>query len=148
MKINVKVNEKSWKFYLRKPDEIIKKKVKLLNKNIKFLSKKKFVATIVLSNSKDIKKLNGKFRGKNKSTDILSFPFNEEPLTKIIKKEKKIYLGDIIINLNKIKKNNFIKNFDKLWIHGLLHLLGYTHKKDKEHKQMLKLERIYFNIIS
>ncbi len=148
MKINVKVNEKSWKFYLRKPDEIIKKKVKLLNKNIKFLSKKKFVATIVLSNSKEIKKLNGKFRGKNKSTDILSFPFNEEPLTKIIKKEKKIYLGDIIINLNKIKKNNFIKNFDKLWIHGLLHLLGYTHKKDKEHKQMLKLERIYFNIIS
>ena len=92
--------------------------------------------------------MNGKFRGKNKSTDILSFPFNEEPLTKIIKKEKKIYLGDIIINLNKIKKNNFIKNFDKLWIHGLLHLLGYTHKKDKEHKQMLKLERIYFNIIS
>ena len=41
MKINVKVNEKSWKFYLSKPDEIIKKKVKLLNKNIKFFSKKK-----------------------------------------------------------------------------------------------------------
>ena len=40
MKINVKVNEKSWKFYLSKPDEIIKKKVKLLNKNIKFFSKK------------------------------------------------------------------------------------------------------------
>ena len=129
MKINVKVNEKSWKFYLSKPDEIIKKKVKLLNKNIKFFSKNKFIATLVLSNTKEIKTLNGKFRGKNKSTDILSFPFNEKPL-------------------KKVKKKNFINNFDKLWIHGLLHLLGHTHKKDKEYKKMFKLERIYYNIVS
>ena len=40
MKINVQVNEKSWKFYLKRPDEIIKKKVSLLKKKIKFLSKK------------------------------------------------------------------------------------------------------------
>ena len=65
-----------------------------------------------------------------------------------MKKNKKIYLGDIIINLKKIKKKNFIVNFDKLWIHGLLHLLGYTHKKDKEYKKMLKLERTYYNTIS
>ena len=65
-----------------------------------------------------------------------------------MKKNKKIYLGDIIINLKKIKKKNFIVNFDKLWIHGLLHLLGYTHKEDKEYKKMLKLERTYYNTIS
>ena len=65
-----------------------------------------------------------------------------------MKKNKKIYLGDIIINLKKIKKKNFIVNFDKLWIHGLLHLLGYTHKKDKEYKKMIKLERTYFNTIN
>ena len=148
MKINVKVNEKSWKFYLSKPDEIIKKKVKLLNKNIKFFSKNKFIATLVLSNTKEIKTLNCKFRGKNKSTDILSFPFNEKPLKKIFKRNKKVYLGDIIINVKKVKKKNFINNFDKLWIHGLLHLLGHTHKKDKEYKKMFKLERIYYNIVS
>ena len=147
MKINVKVNEKSWKFYLQNPEEIIKKKVTLLNKKIKFFSKKKFIATLVLSNTKEIKKLNAKFRGKNKSTDILSFPFYGKPLAKM-KKNKKIYLGDIIINLKKIKKKNFIVNFDKLWIHGLLHLLGYTHKKDKEYKKMIKLERTYFNTIN
>ncbi len=148
MKINVKINEKSWKYYLRKPENIIKKKVTLLNKNIKFLSKNKFIVTLVLSNTKEIKKLNNKFRGKNKSTDILSFPFNDKPLTKIFTRNKKIYLGDIIINIKKVKKEYFINNFDKLWIHGLLHLLGYTHKKDKEHKKMLKLERIYYNIVS
>ena len=65
-----------------------------------------------------------------------------------VKKHKKIYLGDIIINLKKVKKKNFIVNFDKLWIHGLLHLLGYTHKEDKEYKKMLKLERTYYNTIS
>ena len=148
MKINVKINEESWKYYLRKPENIIKKKVTLLNKNIKFLSKNKFIVTLVLSNTKEIKKLNSKFRGKNKSTDILSFPFNDKPLTKIFTRNKKIYLGDIIINIKKVKKEYFINNFDKLWIHGLLHLLGYTHKKDKEHKKMLKLERIYYNIVS
>ncbi len=148
MKINVKINEKSWKYYLRKPENIIKKKVTLLNKNIKFLSKNKFIVTLVLSNTKEIKKLNSKFRGKNKSTDILSFPFNDKPLTKIFTRNKNIYLGDIIINIKKVKKEYFINNFDKLWIHGLLHLLGYTHKKDKEHKKMLKLERIYYNIVS
>ena len=148
MKINVKVNEKLWKFYLRKPNEIIKKKVSLLNKNIKFFSKKKFIATLVLSNTKEIKKLNGKFRGKNKSADVLSFPFNEDLSVIIKKKNKKIYLGDIIINLKKVKKKNFINNFDKLWIHGLLHLLGYTHKKNKDYKKMLKLERTYYNIVS
>tara|TARA_B100001989_G_scaffold54074_1_gene35447 strand:- start:2906 stop:3352 length:447 start_codon:yes stop_codon:yes gene_type:complete len=148
MKINVKINEKSWKYYLRKPENIIKKKVTLLNKNIKFLSKNKFIVTLVLSNTKEIKKLNSKFRGKNKSTDILSFPFNDKPLTKIFTRNKKIYLGDIIINIKKVKKEYFINNFDKLWIHGLLHLLGYTHKKDKEYKKMLKLERIYYNIVS
>ena len=149
MKINVKVNEKSWKFYLKKPDEIIKKKVSLLKKNIKFFSQKKFLVTLVLSNSNEIRKLNAKFRGKNKSTDILSFPFNKKKLlTKMIKKNQKIYLGDIIINLKKVKKNLFISHFDKLWIHGLLHLLGYTHKKNKEYKKMLKLERTYYNTVS
>ena len=66
----------------------------------------------------------------------------------MIKKNQKIYLGDIIINLKKVKKNHFLNDFDKLWIHGLLHLLGYTHKKDKEYKKMLKLEREYYNIVS
>ena len=67
-------------------------------------------------------------------------------------KEKEIYLGDIIINLNKIKKNNkkndFKIDFDRLWIHGLIHLFGYDHKKDKDYKKMNKIEKKYFNIVN
>ena len=67
---------------------------------------------MLLSNTKEIKKLNSKFRKKNKSTDVLSFPFyNKKNLKKKIKNEKEIYLGDIIINLNKIRSKKNMKNF-------------------------------------
>ena len=50
----------------------------------------------------------------------------------------------MIINLNKIipkiKKKEFFLNFDKIWIHGLIHLLGYRHKLDRDFFTMLKLE--------
>ena len=94
----------------------------------------------------EVKKLNIKFRKKNKTTDILSFPFHEKAsLNKLLKKKKiKIYLGDIIINLNEIKKNsnneNFYLNFDKIWIHGLVHLLGHRHKSNFDFSIMQKLE--------
>ena len=56
----------------------------------------------------------------------------------------KIYLGDIIINLNKIKKETknerFRLNFDKIWIHGLVHLLGHKHKSNRDFSIMKKLE--------
>ena len=58
----------------------------------------------MLSGSSEIKKLNFKFRKKNKTTDVLSFPFhNKKDLEEKLKREKEIYIGDIIINLNKIK---------------------------------------------
>jgi len=107
---------------------------------------------LLLSNTKVIKKLNSKFRKKNKSTDVLSFPFyNEKNLKKKIKNKKEIYLGDIIINLNKIRSKKNIKNFklefDKLWIHGLVHLFGYDHKKEKDYRKMSVVEKNYLKYI-
>tara|TARA_B100000900_G_scaffold9183_1_gene7603 strand:+ start:167 stop:355 length:189 start_codon:yes stop_codon:yes gene_type:complete len=61
-------------------------------------------------------------------------------------------LGDIIINLNKIpsqnNKDNFKKEFDSLWIHGLVHLFGYEHKKNKDFIKMNRIEKKYFKIIN
>ena len=108
---------------------------------------------MLLSGEKEIKKLNKKFRNKNKSTDVLSFPFyKKSQLRKKIKIEKEIYLGDIIINLNMIKsKNNKIKfkdELNKLWIHGLVHLFGFKHKKDKDYYSMQKIEKSYLDYIN
>ena len=69
----------------------------------------------------------------------------------ILKKEKEVYLGDIIINLNKINEKkelkNFKKEFDQLWIHGLVHLFGYDHKKKNDFLNMSKVEKKYINFI-
>ena len=65
--------------------------------------------------------------------------------------EKEIYLGDIIVNLNKINEKDGVQNykfqFDKLWIHGLVHLFGHDHKKEKDYKKMLKIEKDYLKYI-
>ena len=47
-------------------------------------------------------------------------------------------MGDIIINFRKNEhpQKFYLKKFDELWIHGLVHLFGYDHKKDINYKKM------------
>ena len=152
IKINVITNNFNWYRFIKIPNNYIERKTKKLNFKNKNYKKNIIFCTLLLSNTKAIKKLNSKFRKKNKSTDILSFPFySKKNLKKKIKNEKEIYLGDIIINLNKIrsKKNmkNFKLEFDKLWIHGLVHLFGYDHKKEKDYRKMIQVEKNYLKYI-
>jgi len=149
MRINVIVQDKSWKKYIKNPEAFFEKKTKVLSKNYKPFYKSNLFSTLVLTNSKMIKDLNKKFRKKNKSTDIISFPFYEKSeLRRLLKSNKKVYIGDIVINLNKIKKKNFKKNFNILWVHGLLHLIGFTHSKEVEYYKMLRLEKKLLKLIS
>ena len=153
IKINVVTNSTHWNNFIKNPNYYIDRKIKKINFKKKKLKKKKIFCTLLLSNTKEIKYLNKKFRKKNKSTDILSFPFQTKTeLKKKIKKEKEIYLGDIIINLNKIKNQKVLKKFkiefDHLWIHGLVHLLGYDHKKNKEFLKMKQVEKKYFHYVN
>ena len=102
----------------------------------------------MLSNNKNIKKLNKNFRKKNKPTDILSFPFNEK-----VKISKKIFIGDIIISYNFINKpksqnlKNFKNKLIKIFIHGFLHLLGFNHLKNKDYSKMLREENFLFKSV-
>tara|TARA_X000000368_G_scaffold177714_1_gene140159 strand:- start:246 stop:710 length:465 start_codon:yes stop_codon:yes gene_type:complete len=153
IKVNVILNNIIWKKYLKNPYSFIDKKIELINKKNKLYRKNIFVFSLLLSGKTEIRKLNKKFRKKNKSTDVLSFPFYEKKqLNNKIKKEKEIYLGDIIINLNEIKnKNNktkFLKELNKLWVHGLVHLFGYRHKKDNDFYVMKKIEQKYLKYIN
>ena len=143
IKINIISNKKTWYRYLNNPSKFIQNKTNKLNKKIKIYKKKVIYCTLLLTGEKEIKKLNKKFRKKNKSTDILSFPnYDSKEIKKKLGLKKNIYLGDIAINLYKVnrKKNNFKKNFNKLWIHGLVHLLGYKHYKNKDFYNMKRLE--------
>ena len=147
--INVFSNERAWSKRLKKKNLFFNKICKAFPKKYRFLNKKVSL-TVLLSNNKIIKKLNKEFRGKNKSTDILSFPF-----AKNLKISKQIYIGDIIISYNFIDKPRtqklklFEKKLIKIFIHGFLHLLGFDHLKNKEYKKMLKEEElIYQSVIS
>tara|TARA_X000001036_G_scaffold321095_1_gene299611 strand:+ start:946 stop:1410 length:465 start_codon:yes stop_codon:yes gene_type:complete len=153
IKINVITNNISWQSYIKNPNSFIEKKIKNFNKKNKDYKKKNIFCTLLLSGNNEIKKLNKKFRKKDKTTDVLSFPFyNKKELKNKLKKEKEIYLGDIIINLNKIKNRrntvNFKIEFNKLWIHGLVHLFGYDHKKNKDFVSMQRIEKKFLSYLN
>jgi probable rRNA maturation factor len=151
IKINVITNNGCWFRFFKNPNNYIDRKIKNLNLRNKNFKKNMIFLTLLLSGNKEIRQLNKKFRKKNKSTDVLSFPFNtKKNLKNKLKKEKEIYLGDIIVNFNKISKANlkdFKLEFNKLWIHGLVHLFGHKHNKEKDFKKMLKVENDYLKYI-
>ena len=145
--VNVFSEEKAWSKRLKNKDIFFEKICKAFPKKYKFLNKK-VTFTLLLSNNKNIKKLNKVFRKKNKSTDILSFPSD-----KIIKISKNTYLGDIIISYNYLDKprsqdlKSFKEKVTKILIHGFLHLLGFDHKKNKDYSKMLKEENLLFKSV-
>ena len=152
IKINVITNNNNWYRIIKNPVNYIARKIDKINNSENFFLKKNIYCTLLLSGNKEIKNLNKKFRKKNKSTDVLSFPFQDrKELNNLLKKEKEIYLGDIIINFNKIKNknlNSFKSEFNRLWIHGLVHLFGHDHKKEKDFLKMNQVEKKYLNLVN
>ena len=153
IKINVITKNIIWLNYIKNPKNYLDRKIQKLNLKNKKFTKKKIFFTLLLSGNREIKNLNKKFRKKNKTTDVLSFPFqNKNELKKKFRKETEIYLGDIIINLNKVKNKKVIKNFkfefDRLWIHGLVHLFGYNHSNNKDYLKMNRIEKKYLDSIN
>ena len=140
--INVFSEEKAWSKRFKNKDIFFKKICKAFPKKYKFFNKK-VTFTLLLSNNKNIRKLNKVFRKKNKPTDILSFPTDNK-----IKISKNSYLGDIIISYNYIDKPRsqnlklFKEKVIKIFIHGFLHLLGFDHKKNKDYSKMIKEENL------
>ena len=140
IKIDVFVKDRNWRKYISNPKRHLKSRLKYINNSIQFIKNNKINFSILLAGSNEIKRLNKKFRKKDKITDVLSFPNYKNLNLKKIKK-KDIYLGDLILNFYKIDKKNFKKEFDKLWIHGFLHLLGYKHYKNNDYYKMRRLEK-------
>ena len=137
IKANVILDYSKWKNKIKNPNNYLKKKLNKLSK-IPYFKKKKQEFSILLTNSRKMKNLNFKFRRKNKPTDVLSFQNNDS-----------VYIGDIAISYEIINKrsklSNFFLEFDKIWIHGYFHLIGYDHKKLKDFKKMSKKENLVLN---
>ena len=141
IKANVILDYSKWKNKIKNPNIYLNKKLRKLSK-IVYSKKKKQEFSILLTNNKKMKNLNSKFRKKNKTTDILSFPMKNYG-------NRNRYIGDIAISYEIINKrsklSNFFLEFDKMWIHGYFHLTGYDHKKLKDYKKMAKKENLVLN---
>jgi len=110
--------------------------------------------SILLTNDKKIRKLNSNFRGKDKPTNVLSFPNIEVHPDKIDELKhhgEEAVLGDIALSFKTIKKEAKEQQKDikdhvaHLVVHATLHLLGYDHEKDKDAEIMEALEASILN---
>ena len=89
IKADVLIVNKNWKRHIKIPSFYINKKLKKINKKLSIFKKNNFKFTILLAGDNEVKKLNNKFRKKNITTDILSFPFHEKKTLNILLKKKK-----------------------------------------------------------
>ena len=113
--------------------------VKIFSENFKI--SKNFHFTVHSLNESESKKLNQKTFNKNKPTDVLSFPLYND-IEAINQLDKSMYedMGDMFICRNVIKKNaeiyekDFVEELQYIVIHGLLHLIGYSHEKNDKLK--------------
>lgn len=132
--------EKRFKEFEREIKKIVLRILKILNKS-------NVLVEIYLINSQKMKFLNKKFRGQDKTTTVLSF---EEPRNFILPPSKFKKIGEIYLNMtnnqqpitNDSRRSLIVSR--RLLIHGLLHLLGYNHKKKSDRIKMERLENYVY----
>ena len=112
-----------------------------------------FGVDVVIIGQRKMREINKRYGGLNKVTDILSFPANEvlkdtkKDIQFITPKETENSIGEILLCTSRIKKNakkfkrSFKKEFIFVFVHGILHLLGYDHKTQHDAKKMQKKEK-------
>lgn len=98
---------------------------------------------VTITNNQTIRKFNAQYRQKDMATDVLSFPFLDEA-SKI--KGQPIHLGQLVISYQKAftqakaYDHSRLREFSFLFVHGLLHLLGYNHETALDEQKMLVLQ--------
>ena len=124
--------------------QILIKGLDLINKELKTSRTNNSCLTVSLrfTNIRNMKKLNYSFSGSNKETNVLSFlPDPNET------DENNNSVGDIAICVDVLKKEakeqnkDFLDHLLHLFVHGILHLLGYKHDSDREASKMEQIEK-------
>ena len=113
--------------------------VKIFSENFKI--SRNFHFTVHSLNESESKKLNQKTFNKNNPTDVLSFPlYNDIEAINQLDQSMHEDMGDMFICRNVVKKNaeiydkDFVEELQYIVIHGLLHLIGYSHEKNDKLK--------------
>lgn len=121
----------------------------LLEKTMKHLKLKSDpIVSVTFVDNKFIHELNRDYRHIDRPTDVISFAFldDEEDRANKIKNKGIVVLGDIYISIEKAKEqaeeygHSLKRELSFLFVHGLLHLLGYDHMTPEDEKVMFALQ--------
>ena len=124
--------------------KIIKKVIETWFEEEKLQNSKLYV-NVILTNPKNIKEINTKFRNIEKETDVLSFPMFEKEDIEIFKNsenEIEEVLGDIIVSIERVKEqaieygHSFERELAYMIVHGFYHLMGYDHMTEEDKSKM------------
>ena len=148
MSVDLVVEDARWKTLnlLQIANAAFKETLSQLN-----LRSENFVCCILACSSKKIRDLNAQFRGKNNSTNVLSFPSTPQiyevgSISKFGSNIDPFELGNIAIAYEVCEKEAGISKIDfedhvyHLIIHSVLHLLGYDHEEEENAAEMEKIE--------
>jgi probable rRNA maturation factor len=149
MEITIKNNQRLIKINCGRIGHTLKRIIRHLIHNYpkKYSFLKSAELSVLFVNDRNMRELNMKYRGENKTTDVLSFPQIEQ-FKQFKRFELLTSLGDIVINLHKAKRQakehglTFYGEVSWLLVHGFLHLLGYDHEINKyQARKMREMER-------
>jgi len=143
-KINIVTEDLRWKKEVPMIEKILKKNFKKTFTFLGYVAKKQNLEiSVLLTNKEAMKKLNKNFRKIKKDTDVLSFPNYEKKFFLKEKNIKDLYLGDLALSYDYIKKQklDFLNYMNKIFIHGCLHLIGYEHNNLKSYRVMSSVEK-------
>lgn len=104
------------------------------------MSKKNHEVVIRIVDLQEITELNNKYRKKNKPTNIISFQADLPPGITVNLLGDLVICAPLVIQEAKLQRQPLIAHWAHLTIHGILHLLGHNHQKEKAAKKMESLE--------
>ena len=142
------IMKKSQSILIRKTPEWDEKEVSYTNEVLEFAlnsllicGEKKYEVSVLLTNDKEIRQLNKKYRNIDKATNVLSFSIENNAYLNDLK-----MIGDLVLSKERIikeaheQKKPFNEHFAHLLIHGFLHLIDFSHESQKDSNLMEKKE--------
>lgn len=139
--------EDGWKIL---SDESINHIANISLKSFLYFQNSEVELALLLTNDDHITKLNDEFRKKNKPTNVLSFPdeeINSKDLLEIAKNKEYIRIGDVACSFQTLEREargsniTIYDHFAHMFIHSILHLLGYDHEvSEKDAEEMILKE--------
>lgn len=142
MELDFTSYQKQYEFYEQEYLAVLNRALQLLD------IKCSPIVSVSLIDDESIQTINRTYRHIDRPTDVISFAFldNEPEKNEILVSDREVVLGDIYISIEraieqaKTYGHSEKREFLFLFVHGLLHLLGYDHENEEDEKAMFELQ--------